>query len=549
MANDPSHYPQNFGNYVLLRKVAKGGMAELFLASVRNGGRRLVIKRVLPSFTSEPEFLKMFLNEARIAAQLSHPNIVRVFDLGLEGEHVFLAMEFIDGFDLDTLTRVAGGRLPPDIVAGIGAATCEALHYANHVTDLAGKPLNVVHRDVTPGNVMITRSGVVKLVDFGVAKAAASIDKTRPGVVKGKFRYMSPEQIAFKELDGRSDLFSLGVLLYEVTTGERPFERKQILDTVRAITSWDPPPPHTLVPGYPLELSRVILKALEKDRDRRYRSGEEMRQALEAAPGRAVGPPELAAFVKGLARRRPDELPRPDPFDFYPDDWEGPLDARSLPTDPLRLAPAALRPAGASPEDLDDARKLTSQISGIEVQRLLAEAEQLRLSGPSKQTVSSPAAPTRGLVQDEGTPIPSFSSSRPWSSRVKVASAWGSAPASLPTAPGEGQDVLGGQIEETTVSAGSSPVQSLRCDACTDPWRPAPAGIGSPEGSTQTDPSWAASPGRIDPKHRTRPVIVGIVAALCLAALALRLAFGFTGRRVDPVPGQESKVGALAPHP
>jgi serine/threonine-protein kinase len=588
MAQDPSLYPQRFGNYVLLRKLAKGGMAELFLASVRGGGQRLVIKRVLPSYTSEPDFLKMFLNEARIAAQLSHPNIVQIFDLGLEGEHVFLAMEFVDGFDLDALTRVAGGRLPPDIVAGIGAATCEALHYANHVTDRAGKPLNVVHRDVTPGNVMITRSGVVKLVDFGVAKAAASIDKTRPGVVKGKFRYMSPEQIAFKELDGRSDLFSLGVLLYEVTTGQRPFERKNVLDTVHAITSWNPPAPHTLVPGYPPELSKVILKALEKDRDRRYRSGKEMRQALEAAPGRAVGPPEIAAFVADLARRNPDRLPPPNPFDFYPDDIAGPLDARSLPTDPLRVArprasaigdapreapprwPAPLAPTkDVLPEEQDEAKMRTSQISGAEVQRLLAEAELRRRSGPSNQTVSSPVAPP--VSRGAGTPLPSFASSRPGISSVEVAPGWGSARASLPTAPGERPEGLG-EGEEATASAGNREVwhstdprtaSTLRTTAPRRPepgdsgdrtldgpfYRPPGVEFGDPEGATQSDPPSADRPGRANLSRGARPMILGILAVLLLVALVIWIVFGFGRRRSGPNPGEAPNLVVPAPHP
>jgi serine/threonine protein kinase len=554
-------FPQDFGNYVLLRKLAKGGMAELFVATVRGRSERVVIKRVLPSYSSEAEFLKMFLNEARIAAQLAHPNIVRVFDLGQQGDHLYLAMEFIDGFDLDAITRVAGGRLPPEIAASIAASICEALYYANRVVDRAGRPLNVVHRDVTPGNVMLTRAGVVKLVDFGVAKAAASIDKTRPGVVKGKFRYMSPEQVSFKELDGRSDLFSVGVLLYEVTTGQRPFERKQVLDTIQALSSWDPPAPQTLLPHYPPRLSNIIVQALEKDRGRRFQSGKEMKQALEAALPRPVATAEIAAFIADLSRKHPDRLPPPDPADVAPSRGQ-PLDSLSLPTDPFRAAPprslatTSLRMPRAGPpggallstpdEEVEDGLQMpTSQISGAEVQRLLAEAEQqlsARNHPPPANGTPAPGSKGESLPPpSSGDPRPDFAEARGAPSRDRPIQPRQNLAPSLFGGAGEFGDAATRIASRSPVAHPSPPVDpeqqansTLRdapiprhAEAKSDdrtlegPYAPAPfreAPRSHPV--VQSDLDTGNRPGRDLARRRAWPVVAGIVAALCLAVAA-----------------------------
>jgi serine/threonine protein kinase len=298
MATLPPDLPQPFGKYTLLKKLAQGGMAEIFLARATDSARLCVIKRILPAMAKDTQFLSMFLTEARVAAQLDHPNIIQIFDLGREGSHFFLAMEYIDGTDLEHLAKLCGDKLPPDMMARIGADLCDALHFANRSIDMAtGKPLNVIHRDVTPGNVMITRQGVVKLVDFGVAKATAQIDRTKTGVVKGKFRYMSPEQLQLQELDGRSDLFSVGVLLYELSTGTKPFDRPQVIEVIRALTAWDPPPPHKAIPGYPKAISEAIAHALIKDRNKRYRDGTEMKLALEKALATLPDVTDVPAFI------------------------------------------------------------------------------------------------------------------------------------------------------------------------------------------------------------------------------------------------------------
>ncbi|MBI5544967.1 MAG: protein kinase [Deltaproteobacteria bacterium] len=452
MVTPPQGFPQSFGKYRLLRKLARGGMAELFLAE-DSFGHLVVIKRVLPHLTQETDFLKMFLNEARVAALLNHPKIVRVFDLGMEGEHLFLAMDFVDGYDLETLARCAGGRLPPAIAAKVASDVCDALYYANRVNDLEGKPLNVVHRDVTPGNVMITRQGEVKLVDFGVAKAAAQLERTRPGVVKGKFRYMSPEQIEFKELDGRSDLFSLGVLLYEICTGDRPFERKQLLDIINALTGWTPPPPTEVVKGFPKPLSLVIMKALEKDREKRYRTAREMQTALELAQKNPLGKAELAAFVGELIRAHPKELPVAPEFEPEAGSTRQPA------TDPARPSvrpsvdpPAPPRPRASerlprrevSEDEADSGEQRTEALSGNLVKQMIAEADRRAsakaagLTPPPLGRQSSrlpPMAPplpaqAAGEARDEGTTTDPHSRLRAGAGRRS-----GSHPASNPVIP------------------------------------------------------------------------------------------------------------------
>lgn len=298
MAIPAQEFPQAFGKYTLLKKLARGGMAELFLARMAGSPRLYVIKRILPDMAMDRQFLSMFLTEARVAAQLVHPNIINIYDLGREGTHFYLSMEYIDGIDLEHLVKLCGGKIPPDVMARICIDLCDALHFANRSIDMStGKPLNVIHRDVTPGNVMITRQGVVKLVDFGVAKATAQLERTKAGVVKGKFRYMSPEQLQLQDLDGRSDLFSVGVLLYEMSTGLKPFERPQVIEIIRALTTWNPPAPAKAIPGYPKPISDVIERALSKNREQRFSDGTQMKLALEKALAAIPNPTDVQTFV------------------------------------------------------------------------------------------------------------------------------------------------------------------------------------------------------------------------------------------------------------
>src|SRR5438067_12165066 len=233
-----------FGSYRLQRRLARGGMAEVFLArlvGVEGFERRVAIKRILPHLSDSEEFRAMFLDEARLAAQLTHPNIVHIYDFGKVDDYYFIAMEYVDGVDIGRIIRRAKERpVPFELAARILADTCAGLDFAHKAVDAVGRKLDVVHRDVTPQNVLVTYDGAVKLVDFGIAKAQFAAGRTRPGVVKGKYAYMSPEQVEGRSLDGRSDVFSAGICLYELITGLPLVRRDDIVASMREIRDGKP---------------------------------------------------------------------------------------------------------------------------------------------------------------------------------------------------------------------------------------------------------------------------------------------------------------------
>ncbi|MBK6684348.1 MAG: protein kinase [Deltaproteobacteria bacterium] len=262
-------------------------MAELFLAKQvgMEGFEKVVaIKRILAHLAYDEEFINMFRDEARIVAKLSHPNIVQIYDLGKSDDSYFIAMEYIPGRNLSSVAKKArahGEKMPPIYVARCLAQAAEGLYYAHTRKDIDGRPLQIVHRDVSPQNIIVSFSGTVKLVDFGIAKAATKIAHTRAGVLKGKYAYMSPEQIRGEDTDARSDLFAVGIVLYELLCGRRPFEKDNSIQTLKAIVQ----DPHVDCrvhnPDIPDGLAAIIDKALEKDPSRRYQSAQEIQLALE----------------------------------------------------------------------------------------------------------------------------------------------------------------------------------------------------------------------------------------------------------------------------
>ncbi|WNG25212.1 protein kinase [Cystobacter fuscus] len=280
-------------------------MAELFLAQEPPSPELLVIKRILPYLTEEPEFVQMFLDEARIAAQLHHPNIVQVFGLGRINESIFIAMEYVEGVDLRRIlaeeTRFSAA-VPYAVAARICAQVAAGLEHAHNSKGVDGRPLGLIHRDVSPQNVMVAYNGQVKLVDFGIAKAEAFAERSKPGVIKGKFLYLSPEQVMQEKLDHRSDIFALGVMLYEITTGRSPFSRANTEGILFAIRSEHPSPPHLLRDSYPQELSRIVMKCLAKDRTQRYQRAAHVQADLEAllASGVMKQSQDVAAYVARL---------------------------------------------------------------------------------------------------------------------------------------------------------------------------------------------------------------------------------------------------------
>ncbi|MCY0996501.1 protein kinase [Myxococcus sp. MISCRS1] len=274
-----------FGKYLLIKRLAVGGMAELFLAQRPPDPELVVLKRILPYLSEEPEFVQMFLDEARIAAQLHHPNIVQVHELGKEGDNIFIAMEFVEGVDLRHVVLEEfkfGATVPCGVAARICSLVASGLDYAHQSRGVDGRPLELIHRDVSPQNVMIGYDGRVKLVDFGIAKAGAFMERSKPGVIKGKFLYLAPEQVSQERLDHRADIFALGTMLYEITTGKQPFSKPTTEGILYAIRFEDPTPPHLLRPDYPLELSRIVMRCLTKDRNQRYPRASVVHAELEA---------------------------------------------------------------------------------------------------------------------------------------------------------------------------------------------------------------------------------------------------------------------------
>ena len=275
-----------FGSYTLIKRVARGGMAEVFLArqrGVEGFEREVALKRILPHLVESPEFVDMFVEEARVAARLRHPNIAHIYDFGKVDDSPFIAMEFVEGVDgAKLLDEAIRSPLPCEHLARIAADVCAGLHHAHSLRGPDGKVLGLVHRDVSPQNVLIGLDGQVKLVDFGIAKAAARVQRTRPGVVRGKFAYMSPEQCQGRELDGRSDVFNLGIILWEWLAGTTAFHRDDPVEAGRDITSGNLTPLREHRPDVPEALDKIVKRALAVDRDKRYPTASAMQLDLEA---------------------------------------------------------------------------------------------------------------------------------------------------------------------------------------------------------------------------------------------------------------------------
>ncbi|RMG17179.1 MAG: serine/threonine protein kinase [Deltaproteobacteria bacterium] len=299
----------HFGRYELLEPLGRGGFAEVYrarLAGPEGFAKEVVVKRLRREVLGEESVIQMFLTEARLTAAIAHPHLVQVFDFGeVEGEY-FLAMESIDGWTARAWWRKAGAEgvaLPLEVVLCIGLAVSDALAALHEARDESGRPLGIVHRDISPQNIMISRHGQVKLLDLGVAKSRVQTEATRAGILKGKYAYMSPEQIAQEPLDGRSDLFSLGVVLHELATGRRLFKRKTDYETLAAIHQVEAPPPSILRPDLPPWFDALVDSLLQKDRGARLPSARHLHERIEAhLPEVLQGTPAAAlrAFGKTL---------------------------------------------------------------------------------------------------------------------------------------------------------------------------------------------------------------------------------------------------------
>ncbi len=303
------------GRYEVIKHLAHGGMADLSVAratGIENFERHVVIKHLRPEQSGDASFVQMFVKEARLAGALHHHNIVQVHDIGQsEGRH-FFAMEYVHGEDLRRiLGKLCDGKahLPLQHVVSIATAVCSALHHAHEQKGPDRKPLGIVHRDVTPGNILVSYDGNVKVVDFGIAKAVHRPSDTGVGMLKGKAPYMSPEQCTGKAVDRRSDVFSFGIVLYELVTVRRLFKGQNEFFTMSSVVQGEIPKPSTQREDLPVELEEIILKALQRDPAARYQTADEMRLALDQFADKAglrTSPTALSDFMKKLFGVRPE---------------------------------------------------------------------------------------------------------------------------------------------------------------------------------------------------------------------------------------------------
>jgi serine/threonine protein kinase len=301
--------PVRFGKYLLMDRIASGGMAELFLAKqtgLKGFEKVVVIKRILPALTQDQEFVGMFINEAKLAALLSHQHIVQIFDLGSTEGFYYIAMEYVMGKDLRSLSQRSQARslpLTPGHALLIASRICAGLDYAHRKKDLHGRHLQLVHRDVSPQNILISYEGEIKLVDFGIAKAATQATETRTGTLKGKLSYMSPEQATGKPLDHRSDIFSLGIVLHELVTGHRLFAGNNEFAILEQVRQAQIAPPSESNRDLPPEIDELVLKALAKNPANRFQHASDMELAIDhliATKGYAFSSLSLANYMHAL---------------------------------------------------------------------------------------------------------------------------------------------------------------------------------------------------------------------------------------------------------
>jgi eukaryotic-like serine/threonine-protein kinase len=295
---------KTLGRYRIMLRVATGGMAEIFLGCRTGEGgfeKLAAVKRILPHLTTDETFVEMFMDEARITATLSHGNIAQIFEFGRAGRSYFIAMEYVPGLSLRAIMGLSKKRqqpAPPGLAAYVLTQVCAALAYAHERSDPYGKPLGIIHRDISPSNVLLSFSGEVKLIDFGIAKAARRTSKTAAGELKGKYAYMSPEQAGGEEADRRSDIFSAGVLLYELLSNENPFRAHNDLETLAKVRLAQVPLPTSTLRGSEIMLYEIATRAMHRDPAKRFDSAGEMQEALERYCSKAgFGSRQLAKWI------------------------------------------------------------------------------------------------------------------------------------------------------------------------------------------------------------------------------------------------------------
>jgi serine/threonine protein kinase len=316
MPESQHHHQQQ--RYRVIEKLASGGMAEVFRAEsagLEGFKKQVAIKRVLPHLSEKKKFISMFLDEARLSAHLSHSNCVQVFDIGVGDNAYFIVMEYVDGADLKAVMETLkkqGRELPVEEAVFIAIKICEGLCYAHELTDQDGRPFAVVHRDVSPPNVLMTKHGEIKIVDFGLAKASSQLEKSEPGIIKGKFSYLSPEAALGKDVDHRTDIFAVGIILWEMLAGRRLFLGDTDFATVKLVQQAAIPPLTKINTKVTPELERIVGRALARDPAQRYQSTRDLAVALNDflyRYGKSVGSFRIATLVQSTIRDKQKSRP------------------------------------------------------------------------------------------------------------------------------------------------------------------------------------------------------------------------------------------------
>ena len=376
-------------------------MAEIYLA--RMGGtdgfsKLVVVKRLLSQMANDQEFIQMFLDEARINARLSHSNIVQVLELGEFEKQYFIAMEYVSGLSVAQVGKLATQRLgevPQGVACGIIAQACAGLHHAHETKLPDGSEMGIIHRDVSPQNLLLTYEGFVKVVDFGIAKAEGRATQTRAGMVKGKFAYMSPEQCVGEQLDRRTDIFALGIILFELCTSRRLFRRANTFETYEAIIKCDVPDPSSVNPAVSAKISQVIQKALAKKPDDRFASAEAMQEALELAMRRS----QVRGSAMDLAR-------------FIENNFKDQIKEQE---DLIRRIEAGELSQGEHQHDAE-ASRIAENYAALSENDIEEADDEEPADGPTKQDGSSPAAAKKPLppppavpsLQKQAAPLPNM---------------------------------------------------------------------------------------------------------------------------------------------
>jgi len=335
--------------YRVVERLASGGMAEVFLAEsagIEGFKKQVAIKRVLPHLSEKKRFIAMFLDEARLSASLSHSNVAQVFDIGVGDNAYFIVMEYVDGADLKAVIEFMkreNQRFPVESACFIAAKICEGLTYAHELRGADGAPLQIVHRDMSPPNVLITKHGEIKIVDFGLAKATSQLEKSEAGIIKGKFSYLSPEAAQGQEVDARTDIFAVGIILWEMLSGKRLFLGDSDFGTVKLVQAAKIPSLRADDPGIPPELDAIVARALARDPAARYTSTRDLGRDLTNflfKLGRPVSAYDIAELVRGaMALRRKSQPDKASIIDKLIE--EALLEFTSLQDD--KAAPAAAK--------------------------------------------------------------------------------------------------------------------------------------------------------------------------------------------------------------